>query len=132
MPNLLVKPKGDQGRVTHVTPESAGWTYVGFDLHRVKTGETISAPSSDREVCLVWISGKSETSVDGQDFGRRRLSPISNSPSAPLRAAATSRPSSFLPAPIRCFIAARDRTRATSRISCRKTTIPPIRFWWSR
>ena len=24
MPNLLVKPKGDRGRVTNVTPESAG------------------------------------------------------------------------------------------------------------
>ena len=35
MPKLLVKPKGTQGRVTHVTPESAGWTYVGFDLWRL-------------------------------------------------------------------------------------------------
>ena len=84
MPNLLVKPKGGQGRVTHVTPESAGWTYVGFDLHRVKAGETISAPASDRESCLVWISGKSETSVDGQDFGvvGERMSPFEGAPHA--------------------------------------------------
>jgi hypothetical protein len=144
MPNLLVKPKGDQGRVTHVTPESAGWTYVGFDLHRVKAGETISAPASDRESCLVWISGKSETSVDGQDFGvvGERMSPFEGaphalyvapgSPSVPRREAAISRPSSFLPVHIRCFIAARDRIRDALPISCRKTTIPPILFWWSR
>ncbi len=58
MPNLKVKPDGSHGRVTHVTPESAGWTYVGFDLHRLKPGETASVETGDREVCLVWVSGK--------------------------------------------------------------------------
>ncbi len=84
MPNLLVKPKGDHGRVTHVTPENAGWTYVGFDLHRVKAGETISAQADDREICLVWVSGKSETSVDGEDFGvvGERMSPFEGAPHA--------------------------------------------------
>ena len=43
MSHLKVKPHGTHGRVTHVTPESAGWTYVGFDLHRLKPGETVSA-----------------------------------------------------------------------------------------
>ena len=42
MSKLLVKPKGTSGRVSHVTPESAGWTYVGFDLHRLKPGESVS------------------------------------------------------------------------------------------
>ena len=38
---LLVRPDGRAGgRVIHVTPESAGWTYVGFDLHRLAAGET--------------------------------------------------------------------------------------------
>ncbi|WEZ84828.1 5-deoxy-glucuronate isomerase [Rhizobium sp. 32-5/1] len=84
MPNLLVKPKGDHGRVTHVTPENAGWTYVGFDLHRVKAGETISAPATGRETCLVWVSGKSEVSVDGEDFGvvGERMSPFEGAPHA--------------------------------------------------
>ncbi len=36
MSKLLVKPKGDHGLVTKVTPESAGWTYVGFELHKLK------------------------------------------------------------------------------------------------
>jgi 5-deoxy-glucuronate isomerase len=84
MPNLLVKPKGTQGRVTHVTPETAGWTYVGFDLHKVKTGDRISALTGDREVCLVWISGKSKTIIDGQDFGTvgERMSPFDGAPHA--------------------------------------------------
>ena len=40
MSKLLVKADKGHGRVAHVTPESAGWTYVGFDLHRLKPGET--------------------------------------------------------------------------------------------
>ena len=38
MAELLVKPKGEHGHVTQVTPQSAGWTYVGFDLYRLKAG----------------------------------------------------------------------------------------------
>ena len=42
MSKLLVKKKAGNGRVAHVTPENAGWTYVGFDLHRLKPGDTVS------------------------------------------------------------------------------------------
>ena len=38
MSKLHVKAKGASGRVINVTPESAGWTYVGFDLHRLAPG----------------------------------------------------------------------------------------------
>ena len=82
----------------------------------MKAGETVSGETGDREVCLVWVSGKGETSVDGQDFGvvgermtpfdgaphafyvapaqhgRSRPSLILSSPSAPRRAVAASRP----------------------------------------
>jgi 5-deoxy-glucuronate isomerase len=84
MPKLLVKPQGDHGRVTHVTPESAGWTYVGFDLHRLKTGETASGETGSREVCLVWVSGKGKATAAGEDFGTqgRRMSPFEGAPAA--------------------------------------------------
>ena len=39
MSHLRIRPKDKSGRVTHVTPESAGWTHVGFDLHRLKPGD---------------------------------------------------------------------------------------------
>ena len=39
MPSLKVKPRAASGHVHQVTPESAGWTYVGFDLHRLEAGE---------------------------------------------------------------------------------------------
>jgi 5-deoxy-glucuronate isomerase len=83
MPELLVKPSGTKGRVHHVTPASAGWRYVGFDLWRLAPGEQAVAPASaDREVCLVFIAGRGKVSAGGQDFGEQggRTSPFNGKP----------------------------------------------------
>jgi 5-deoxy-glucuronate isomerase len=79
---LLVRPKGQAGRVIHITPESAGWTYVGFDLHRLAPGETVAADTGNREVCLVLIAGRAAVSAGGKDFGiiGERLSPFEGMP----------------------------------------------------
>ncbi|WP_157014321.1 5-deoxy-glucuronate isomerase [Mesorhizobium xinjiangense] len=69
MSRLLVKPDGAHGRVISVTPQSAGWTYVGFDLHRLKPGEIVSAQTEDREVCLVFVTGSGKAAAGGRDFG---------------------------------------------------------------
>ena len=84
MPNLKVKPSGKTGRVTHVTPESAGWTYVGFDMYRLKPGETTAGETGEREVCLVWVSGKGKASAGTRDFGTLggRMSPFEGAPHA--------------------------------------------------
>ena len=58
MSKLIVKPNGTHGRVSRVTPKSAGWTYVGFELHRLMPGETVSGGKKNRETCLVWVTGK--------------------------------------------------------------------------
>lgn len=42
MANLLRKPKGTHGKVHDITPESAEWSYVGFSLYRLKSGESVS------------------------------------------------------------------------------------------
>jgi 5-deoxy-glucuronate isomerase len=55
--NLLRRPEGRDGRVLHVTPENAGWTYVGFDLHHLSAGNRISGGATDREFCLVPVTG---------------------------------------------------------------------------
>ena len=57
MPNLLVKPKAAAGRVHDITPQSAGWRYVGFALDRLAPGESSSGETDDREVCLVLVTG---------------------------------------------------------------------------
>lgn len=46
-----------QGRIQHVTPESAGWRYVGFDVYMLKKGQTLQLTSSDKELCLVLVAG---------------------------------------------------------------------------
>jgi 5-deoxy-glucuronate isomerase len=69
MSKLLVKPKGRSGLVSHVTPQSAGWTYVGFDLYRLKPGESAAAGTGAREVCLVFVTGKGKASAGGRAFG---------------------------------------------------------------
>ena len=65
MSKLLVKKKEGNGRVAHVTPESAGWTYVGFDLHRLKAGGAVSEKTGGREVCLVLVSGAAGSTAAG-------------------------------------------------------------------
>jgi 5-deoxy-glucuronate isomerase len=81
---LISKPKGGFGRIQHVTPESAKWTYVGFDLWRLQPGETIGEQTGGREVCVVMISGAARIVAAGQDFGRQgeRASPFDGKPHA--------------------------------------------------
>ena len=75
--SLLVKPSGNHGRVLSVTPESAGWEHVGFEVHRLDPGERITLPSSDRETCLVPVIGTFDAQVGERDFrqvgGRQEL-----------------------------------------------------------
>jgi 5-deoxy-glucuronate isomerase len=82
MPDLKLVPRAQTGHVFHVTPESAGWTYVGFDLHRLTQGETLSGSSGGQEVCLVLVSGRARISAAGRDFGiiGERMSPFEGKP----------------------------------------------------
>src|SRR5882757_265503 len=81
---LRVQPKAESGLVQHVTPESAGWSYVGFDLQRLAPGEGIGAQTGEREVCLVFVSGTGRVMVDGKDLGDigKRMSPFEGPPAA--------------------------------------------------
>lgn len=78
MANLKARPLAETGRVHHVTPENAGWTYVGFDLFKLAPGGTAAGGQPDREVCLVIVSGKARVTVDGIDLGELggRMSPF--------------------------------------------------------
>jgi 5-deoxy-glucuronate isomerase len=80
--NLRVKKPYD-GHIV-VTPESAGWTYVGFEVGRMEPGDAIEEFSGDREICLVFLSGKGRVFVGGKDFGELggRTSPFDGPPAA--------------------------------------------------
>jgi len=82
MTDLLVKPSGDRGRVLQVTPQSAGWTYVGFELYRLDPGDTAGGESGDRELCLVLVSGRASVTAGSLDTGAigERLSPFGGKP----------------------------------------------------
>lgn len=56
--SLLVKAKADAQHLVHITPQSAGWRYVGFDAWRLGAGTElrIDLPAG-REGCLVVLSG---------------------------------------------------------------------------
>jgi 5-deoxy-glucuronate isomerase len=55
--NLLVKAQRESTRIVEVTPQSAGWKYVGFAAYRLRQGETITLPSNALERCIVVLSG---------------------------------------------------------------------------
>jgi 5-deoxy-glucuronate isomerase len=69
MSDLLIRPAGTTGKVHNVTPQSAGWSYVGFGLYRLAPGEVAQEETGEREVILVLVEGKARISVEGQDFG---------------------------------------------------------------
>ncbi|MGK5061162.1 5-deoxy-glucuronate isomerase [Janthinobacterium sp. LB3P112] len=56
MSPLLVKARPGS-TIVEVTPESAGWTHVGFAAHRLAAGEHISLETGSRELCLVVLTG---------------------------------------------------------------------------
>ena len=82
MPDLKIKPAGRQGRTVAVTPESAGWTYIGFDLYRLAAGQAVYEETGGREICLVLVSGRARIWAGGQDLGMlgERMSPFAGRP----------------------------------------------------
>lgn len=66
--SLLVKAQREGSTIARVTPESAGWRYVGFAAHRLSEGEALDVHEAAREVCIVVLSGTVTIEADGQRF----------------------------------------------------------------
>lgn len=69
MSKLLLKPKGTRGKIHEVTPESAGWGYVGMSIYRLQPGDTTAEKTGDREAILVLVEGKAKLTAGDEDFG---------------------------------------------------------------
>ncbi len=69
MADLLRKPFGARGKVHQITPQSAGWRYVGFSLYHLKPGDPAAEATGDTEVILVMVEGKAQVTGAGQDWG---------------------------------------------------------------
>jgi 5-deoxy-glucuronate isomerase len=72
MPNLRVRPKppDKNGAVLDITPQSAGWTYVGFKVLTLGPGKSASGGEPDREACIVVLSGKCDVQIAGRVFDK--------------------------------------------------------------
>lgn len=83
MSKLKVRPAAGP-HVHAVTPQSAGWTYVGFDVYRLGPGETAEGGEAGREACLVFVTGSGEASAGGAPVGLLggRKTPFEGEPEA--------------------------------------------------
>jgi 5-deoxy-glucuronate isomerase len=83
---LLVKPdlSANAAQVHRITPQSAGWRYVGFEDFDLAPRQTLVRELPDREQCLVLLSGRATVCVAGEDFGAlgARANPFAGKPFA--------------------------------------------------
>jgi len=63
----LAQPR-DDGQLVSVTPESARWRYVGFEVLRLTRAAQIQRDTAGREVCVVLLSGRADVSAGGSDW----------------------------------------------------------------
>ena len=70
-PRLLVRgapaPSAD-GRVLDITPESAGWRHVGFQLFRLGAGQRLEGQTVGHEACIVLLAGRCRARAAGQTW----------------------------------------------------------------
>ncbi|QLB12656.1 5-deoxyglucuronate isomerase [Bisgaardia hudsonensis] len=58
----------ENGQTQKITPQSAGWEYVGFEMYHLKENQILSFNTDNTEVCFVLVSGKATISVSEQVF----------------------------------------------------------------
>ncbi len=71
---LLAKAAKAGRDIVTVTPESAGWRYVGFSAHRLTAGERLAIGADARERCIVVLGGVVSVETAGgtwRDIGAR-------------------------------------------------------------
>jgi 5-deoxy-glucuronate isomerase len=60
MTDLLVRPREQpaaNGTLLAITPESAGWGYVGFEILALESGRVPRRSTNERELCVVAVEG---------------------------------------------------------------------------
>lgn len=81
---LLRRPAipGADGAVHRITPEDAGWCYVGFEVLDLRPGQTATGHAETRETCLVLVSGRAAVRAGDQEYGviGGRSNPFEGSP----------------------------------------------------
>jgi 5-deoxy-glucuronate isomerase len=65
---LLVKASRTARTIVEVTPQSAGWNYVGFAAHRLARGDSLALNSGAREICIVVLRGVVSVRAGGEQW----------------------------------------------------------------
>src|SRR5258707_4381098 len=70
MSKLLIQSGApdEAGCVLNITPESAGWRQIGFQIHRLNGGQVVRGGAGERETCLVVLAGTADILIDGEIF----------------------------------------------------------------
>ncbi|MGE0046012.1 MAG: 5-deoxy-glucuronate isomerase [Hyphomonadaceae bacterium] len=70
MSKLRVRPHepAADGCVLEITPESAGWKFVGFKVVKLAAGQTHKGRERARETCIVILSGKADVKAGDEAF----------------------------------------------------------------
>jgi 5-deoxy-glucuronate isomerase len=67
--SLLVKGRCEGRDIVRVTPQSAGWLFVGFAAHRLVSDERLDFATDANEVCVVVLRGRVSVTA-GNDVWR--------------------------------------------------------------
>jgi len=71
MSHLRIRPQHPpqlDGSVLTITPESAGWKHVGFKVVKLKGGQHYRHLETQRETCLVLVTGTADISAGEHHF----------------------------------------------------------------
>lgn len=85
MTDLLVRGSAAQyGTLVGMTPESAGWGYVGFEALRLADGARVKRSYPSRETCIVVLAGRCDVGWEGADWKGigERATPFDGPPTA--------------------------------------------------
>ncbi|OOF71143.1 5-deoxy-glucuronate isomerase [Rodentibacter caecimuris] len=72
----------ENGEVQRITPETAKWEYVGFEMYHLKAMQELILATENTEACLVMVSGKATVTVAEQTFQKigNRTTPFEKIP----------------------------------------------------
>ena len=72
MPDLRVRPHAPDlvGKVLEITPQSAGWSHVGFRVHHLAADQRVEGYEPARETCLVILAGSADVTAGPMRFTR--------------------------------------------------------------
>ncbi len=75
MSKLKITPSGSHGQTHDITIKNArgeltaDWSYVGFGLHKLRTGDKVTKPTGDLEVILILVEGRADITANGKNLG---------------------------------------------------------------